>query len=110
MTRRTKILATLGPSTDDPAVLRRILTAGVDVVRLNYSHGRAEDHARRAAAVRKTAMELGLDIGILADLQGPKIRIESWSKASRSRWTPRSAPMPATSTSSAAPTPSCRAT
>ena len=79
MTRRTKILATLGPSTDDPAVLRRILTAGVDVVRLNYSHGRAEDHARRAAAVRKTAMELGLDIGILADLQGPKIRIESFA-------------------------------
>jgi len=47
MTRRTKIVATLGPATDDPAVLRRILIAGVDVVRLNYSHGKAEDHARR---------------------------------------------------------------
>lgn len=79
MSRRTKILATLGPSTDDPAVLRRILAAGVDAVRLNYSHGRAEDHARRAAAVRKTALEMGLDIGILADLQGPKIRIESFA-------------------------------
>ena len=79
MTRRTKILATLGPATDDPAVLRRILHAGVDVVRLNYSHGKAEDHARRAAAVRKAALEMGLDIGILADLQGPKIRIESFA-------------------------------
>ncbi|MDE0854482.1 MAG: pyruvate kinase [Nevskia sp.] len=79
MSRRTKILATLGPSTDDPTVLRRILAAGVDAVRLNYSHGRAEDHARRAAAVRKTALEMGLDIGILADLQGPKIRIESFA-------------------------------
>ena len=79
MTRRTKIVATLGPSTDDPAVLRRILGAGVDVVRLNYSHGKADDHARRAAAVRKTAEEMGLDIAILADLQGPKIRIESFA-------------------------------
>jgi pyruvate kinase len=79
MTRRTKILATLGPATDDPAVLKRILLAGVDVVRLNYSHGKAEDQARRVAMVRKTALEMGLDIGILADLQGPKIRIESFA-------------------------------
>ena len=79
MTRRTKILATLGPATDDPAVLKRLLIAGVDVVRLNYSHGKAEDHARRAAAVRAAAHELGLDIGVLADLQGPKIRIESFA-------------------------------
>ncbi|GAC1623603.1 MAG: pyruvate kinase [Nevskia sp.] len=79
MTRRTKILATLGPATDDPAVLKRLLIAGVDVVRLNYSHGKAEDHARRATAVRAVARELGLDIGILADLQGPKIRIESFA-------------------------------
>jgi pyruvate kinase len=79
MTRRTKILATLGPATDDPAVLRRLLQAGVDVVRLNYSHGKAEDHARRAASVRVLSRELGYDIGILADLQGPKIRIESFA-------------------------------
>ncbi|HWY25252.1 MAG TPA: pyruvate kinase [Nevskia sp.] len=79
MTRRTKILATLGPATDDPAVLHRILAAGVDAVRLNYSHGKADDHARRAAAVRKAAGEMGLDIGILADLQGPKIRVESFA-------------------------------
>lgn len=78
MTRRTKILATLGPATDDPAVLKRLLMAGVDVVRLNYSHGKAADHARRAAAVRSVAHEMGYDIGVLADLQGPKIRIESF--------------------------------
>jgi pyruvate kinase len=80
MTRRTKILATLGPATDDPAVLRRMLRAGVDVVRLNYSHGGAADHARRADSVRTIALELGVDIGVLADLQGPKIRIESFAK------------------------------
>ncbi|WP_293394343.1 pyruvate kinase [Nevskia sp.] len=79
MTRRTKILATLGPATDDPAVLKRLLIAGVDVVRLNYSHGKASDHARRATAVRAVAHEMGYDIGILADLQGPKIRIESFA-------------------------------
>jgi len=80
MTRHTKILATLGPSTDDPVVLKKLLAAGVDVVRLNYSHGKAEDHARRAAMVRSAAEELGLDIGVLADLQGPKIRIESFAE------------------------------
>ncbi len=80
MTRRTKIVATLGPATDDPAVLRRLLTAGVDVVRLNYSHGKVADHARRAATVRATSHELGIDVGVLADLQGPKIRIESFAK------------------------------
>lgn len=79
MTRRTKIVATLGPATDDPAVLKKILAGGVDVVRLNFSHGRAEDQRRRAEQVRALAQELGLDIGILADLQGPKIRIESFA-------------------------------
>jgi pyruvate kinase len=79
MARRTKIVATLGPATDDPGVLQRVLAAGVDVVRLNYSHGKAEEHARRAAAVREAARALGLDIGVLADLQGPKIRIESFA-------------------------------
>ncbi|NKF20816.1 pyruvate kinase [Solimonas marina] len=79
MARRTKIVATLGPATDDPDVLRRVLGAGVDVVRLNFSHGRADDQRRRAEQVRVLATELGLDIGILADLQGPKIRIESFA-------------------------------
>ncbi|MGH8446409.1 MAG: pyruvate kinase [Solimonas sp.] len=79
MTRRTKIVATLGPATDDPVVLKRVLAAGVDVVRLNFSHGKADDQKRRAQQVRAAAQELGLDIGILADLQGPKIRIESFA-------------------------------
>src|SRR5581483_7026856 len=79
MSRRTKIVATLGPATDDPRTLRKLIAAGVDVVRLNFSHGKAEDHARRADDVRKAAAELGRDVGVLADLQGPKIRIESFA-------------------------------
>ena len=79
MRRRTKIVATLGPATDSPLVLKRLLAAGVDVVRLNFSHGKAEDHQRRAMAVRAAAAELRRDVGILADLQGPKIRIESFA-------------------------------
>ena len=79
MTRRTKIVATLGPATDDPVVLKRMLRAGVDVVRLNFSHGKPEEHAHRAALVRSSARELGLDIGVLVDLQGPKIRIEGFA-------------------------------
>src|ERR1041384_1164961 len=79
MSRRTKIVATLGPATDDPRILSRIIAAGVDVVRLNFSHGKPEDHARRAEAVRAAAIALGRDVGVLADLQGPKIRIESFA-------------------------------
>src|SRR5689334_14376027 len=77
MIRRTKIVATLGPATDKERVLKKILSV-VDVVRLNYSHGTADDQAKRVEAVRKAAAELGRDIGILADLQGPKIRVESF--------------------------------
>ena len=76
--RRTKIVATLGPATDTPLSLRRLLGAGVDVVRLNFSHGKASDHAERAKAVREHALVLGRDIGVLCDLQGPKIRTESF--------------------------------
>ena len=79
MTRRTKIVATLGPATDDPAVLHRLIEAGTDVVRLNFSHGSAEDHAKRARMVREVSAELRRDVGILGDLQGPKIRIESFA-------------------------------
>jgi pyruvate kinase len=79
MRRRTKIVATLGPATDSPEVLKRLIAAGVDVVRLNFSHGKAEDHQRRAQAVRQVAAALNRDVGILADLQGPKIRIESFA-------------------------------
>lgn len=73
--RRTKIVATLGPSTDAPAVLEALLTAGVDVVRLNFSHGHAEEQVERAKMVRQLSKKLGRHVGILADLQGPKIRI-----------------------------------
>lgn len=74
-TRRTKIVATLGPATDDPAVLEPLLLAGVNVVRLNFSHGSADEHKQRAEQVRTIAEQCGLNISILGDLQGPKIRI-----------------------------------
>ena len=77
--RRTKILATLGPATDGPGVLEALLRAGVDVVRLNFSHGVADDHARRAGAVRAIAEKLRREVGILADFQGPKIRVERFA-------------------------------
>jgi pyruvate kinase len=75
MPRNTKIVATLGPATSDPGVLARTLSAGVDVVRLNFSHGTKEDHVRRARDVRQAAQAQGREVGIMADLQGPKIRI-----------------------------------
>ncbi|MCF7987427.1 MAG: pyruvate kinase [Methylovulum sp.] len=75
MLRRTKILATLGPATDKPGVLEGLFAAGVDVVRLNFSHGSAEDHISRAQQVRELSKITGRRVGILADLQGPKIRI-----------------------------------
>ena len=74
--RRTKIVATLGPATDDPTVLAEIVRAGVDVVRLNFSHGAVADHARRVESVREAARQAGRYVGVLGDLQGPKIRID----------------------------------
>ena len=79
--RRTKIIATLGPATDAPGMLQRILEEGVDVVRLNLSHGAPEDHQRRADEVRAAAAALGREVAILADLQGPKIRIAKFAAA-----------------------------
>lgn len=73
--RRTKIVATLGPATDDPTVLESLLLAGANVVRLNFSHGTAIDHRTRADQVRALAAKHDLSIAILADLQGPKIRV-----------------------------------
>ena len=73
--RRTKIIATLGPSTDDPAMLKRIFEAGVDLVRVNFSHGKTADHSRRIQQARETAALLHKEVGVMADLQGPKIRI-----------------------------------
>ncbi|GAB3729106.1 pyruvate kinase [Silanimonas algicola] len=78
--RRTKILATLGPATDAPGVIDALLAAGLNAVRLNFSHGGAEQHAQRIAAVRAVASRTGREIGVLADLPGPKIRIEKFAE------------------------------
>ena len=75
MPRSTKIVATLGPACSKPDVLRQMLSAGVDVVRLNFSHGSAKDHVALATLVRDVARALGREVAIMADLQGPKIRI-----------------------------------
>ena len=77
--RRTKILATLGPATDAPGVLDDLFRAGVNVVRLNFSHGDPSGQAKRAAEVRAAANRVGVEVGILADLPGPKIRIERFA-------------------------------
>src|SRR5918997_3115684 len=73
--RRTKIVATLGPATDAPGVLDRLVAAGVDCARLNCSHGGHDDLRRRAADVRAAAERAGRPLGLLFDLQGPKLRV-----------------------------------
>ena len=75
MLRRTKIVATLGPASSDQKVLEKMIRAGVDVVRMNFSHGTAQDHVARVEKVRAAAAACGRIVGILADLQGPKIRV-----------------------------------
>ncbi len=75
MSRATKIVATLGPASSSPEVLERMIQAGVDVVRLNFSHGKAQDHIDRARMVREAAARAGKQVAIMADLQGPKIRV-----------------------------------
>jgi pyruvate kinase len=80
MTRATKIVATLGPASSDPAVLERLLRAGVDVVRLNFSHGTAADHIARAELVRSVADKVGKTVALMADLQGPKIRVGKFAE------------------------------
>ncbi len=75
LTRRTKIVATIGPASWDPEVLESLVEAGVDVVRLNFSHGRPEDHRKTVQVVRGIAERLGITVAILQDLQGPKIRV-----------------------------------
>ena len=74
MHRRTKIVATLGPASEDPARVAALLRAGVDVVRLNLSHGTIDDHLGRLATTRRIAAELGRPVAVLADLPGPKVR------------------------------------
>ena len=80
MLRRTKILTTLGPATDNPKVLAEIVRAGADVVRVNFSHGKSEDHVRRAELARQAGAEVGKWVGVLGDLQGPKIRIDRFAE------------------------------
>ena len=78
----TKIVATLGPASSNPEVLERLLRAGVDVVRLNFSHGSAEDHIERAQRVRDAAARVGKPVALMADLQGPKIRVGRFAEGS----------------------------
>ena len=107
--RRAKIVATLGPASSDRDTLRSLFHAGVDVFRLNFSHGSAEDHAVRMAILREIEAETGRPIGVMADLQGPKLRVGAFaqgrcscSPASASAWTWTRAP--ATPSASACPT------
>ncbi len=80
MRRRTKIVATLGPSSSSPEMLNRMIVAGIDVVRLNFSHGTAEEHIQRAELIRTLAREHHRPVGVLVDLQGPKIRIGKFAE------------------------------
>ena len=80
MPRATKIVATLGPASSTPEVLEQMLRAGVDVVRLNFSHGKAQDHIDRAQLVREAALRVGKVVAIMADLQGPKIRVGKFAE------------------------------
>ena len=78
--RATKIVATLGPASSDPALLEAMIRAGVNVVRLNFSHGKAQDHVDRARLVREASQRAGREVAIMADLQGPKIRVGKFAE------------------------------
>jgi len=80
MTRRTKIVTTLGPATDRDNNLEDIIKAGANMVRMNFSHGEAVDHVRRAKEVREIAARLGVEVAIMGDLQGPKIRVSTFAE------------------------------
>ncbi|PUA30351.1 MAG: pyruvate kinase [Cellvibrio sp. 79] len=80
MLRRTKIVSTLGPASESPEVLERLILAGVNVVRLNFSHGSPEDHKRRAETVRELAAKHNRFVAVLGDLQGPKIRVARFAE------------------------------
>ena len=79
LSRRTKIVATLGPATDAPGVLEDVIRGGADVLRVNFSHGEAADHERRVRRAREAAENVGKHVALLGDLQGPKIRIERFA-------------------------------
>ncbi len=76
MSRRTKIVATLGPATESPEMLEDLLRAGVDIARINFSHGKPEEHLKRIANFREAAHRLGKIAGVMADLPGPKMRVK----------------------------------
>ncbi len=78
--RATKIVVTLGPACSDPAMLEQMIRAGVNVVRLNFSHGTAQEHIERARLVREAAQRVGREVGVMADLQGPKIRVGKFAQ------------------------------
>jgi pyruvate kinase len=78
--RSTKIVATLGPASSEPALLEQLIRAGVNCVRLNFSHGTAEDHINRANLVREASNRAGREVAIMADLQGPKIRVGKFAE------------------------------
>ena len=78
--RSTKIVVTLGPASSDPQMLEDMIRAGVNVVRLNFSHGTAQDHMDRARLVREAAQRAGREVAIMADLQGPKIRVGKFAQ------------------------------
>ena len=78
--RATKIVATLGPASSDPALLEAMIAAGVNVVRLNFSHGKAADHTQRAELVRAASQRAGREVAVMADLQGPKIRVGTFAE------------------------------
>src|SRR4051812_20256547 len=80
MLRRTKIVATLGPASSDETTLSRMIDAGLDVVRMNFSHGTPEEHAKRVELVRALARKAGRAVGVLVDLQGPKIRVGKFAE------------------------------
>jgi pyruvate kinase len=75
MNRKAKIVATIGPASQDEAVLEKLIGAGVNIARLNFSHGTHDEHAGRIATIRRVSKKLGVSVGILQDLQGPKIRV-----------------------------------
>ena len=78
MMRRTKIICTLGPATDDKEVLKGMMEAGMNVARLNFSHGSHEEHKQRMDLVKACRAELGLPIGIMLDTKGPEIRTKTY--------------------------------
>ncbi|PSN10176.1 pyruvate kinase, partial [filamentous cyanobacterium CCP5] len=80
--RRTKIVATIGPATQDADVLRSLIEAGATTLRLNFSHGSHEDHQRSIRLIRQISFELSQPVGILQDLQGPKIRLGRFENGS----------------------------